>query len=86
MKGKSMPAGFRVLKRQRKVRTDAVERFSFLPVANVSDSMSRLTAGGAHCAQCMVERLVDPKPTPGLPSRVRKLADRHPYHCSRFLL
>src|SRR4029450_8524873 len=43
-----MSAGFRVLKRQRKVGRDVVERFAQLPVANVSDSMSRLTAGGAR--------------------------------------
>lgn len=43
-----MPAGFRVLWRQRKVGPDVVERFARLPVANVSDSMSRLTAGGAR--------------------------------------
>jgi regulator of RNase E activity RraA len=45
---KPMPAGFRILKRQRKVGADVVERFTRLPVANVSDSMSRLTAGGAR--------------------------------------
>ena len=43
-----MPVGFRVLSRQRKVSPDVVERFAKLPVANVSDSMSRLTAGGAR--------------------------------------
>jgi regulator of RNase E activity RraA len=43
-----MPAGFRVLLRKRKVGPDVVERFARLPVANVSDSMSRLTAGGAR--------------------------------------
>ena len=43
-----MPAGFRVLTRQRKVARDVAERFARLPVANVSDSMSRLTAGGAR--------------------------------------
>jgi len=43
-----MPSGFRVLARQRKVDTDMVKRFAELPVANVSDSMSRLTAGGAR--------------------------------------
>jgi regulator of RNase E activity RraA len=37
-----------VLPRERKVGTDVVERFARLPVANVSDSMSRLTAGGAR--------------------------------------
>ncbi|HEX2726170.1 MAG TPA: RraA family protein [Beijerinckiaceae bacterium] len=43
-----MPAGFRVVPRARKVGSDAVERFARLPVANVSDSMARMTAGGAR--------------------------------------
>src|SRR3954454_812123 len=43
-----MPAGFRVLSCERKVSADVAERFAQLPVANVSDSMSRLTAGGAR--------------------------------------
>ena len=43
-----MPAGFRVLPRSRKVGGDVIERFARLPVANVSHSMSRLTAGGAR--------------------------------------
>ena len=43
-----MPAGFRVLPRARKIGADVVERFARLPVANVSDSMSRLTSGGAQ--------------------------------------
>ncbi|WP_429069297.1 RraA family protein [Bosea sp. OAE752] len=40
--------GFRVLKRRRQVSADVVERFRALPVANVSDAMSRMTAGGAR--------------------------------------
>ena len=43
-----MAVGFRILKRTRKTGTEVVERFARLPVANVSDSMSRLTAGGAR--------------------------------------
>ena len=38
--------GFRILKRQRQVAAEAVARFRVLPVANVSDCMSRMTAGG----------------------------------------
>ena len=38
--------GFRILKRQRAVAADLVEKFRTLPVANVSDSMSRMTAAG----------------------------------------
>ena len=40
--------GFRILKRHRAVSADIVARFRELPVANVSDSMSRMTAGGAR--------------------------------------
>ena len=43
-----MAVGFRILKRTRKIGADVAERFARLPVANVSDSMSRLTAGGAR--------------------------------------
>ncbi|WP_199091212.1 RraA family protein [Bosea sp. ASV33] len=39
--------GFRILKRRRQVAPDLVERFRTVPVANVSDSMWRMTAGGA---------------------------------------
>lgn len=42
-----MAVGFRVLKRRRSVGADVVERFSALPVANVSDSMGRMFAGGS---------------------------------------
>ena len=43
-----MSAGFKVSQRKRQVSTEIVARFAKLPVANVSDSMSRLTAGGAQ--------------------------------------
>lgn len=43
-----MPSGFRVLSRQRAVSREVVERFAQLPVANVSDSMARMVAGGAR--------------------------------------
>ena len=43
-----MSAGFKILQRKRQVSADTVARFAKLPVANVSDSMSRLTAGGAQ--------------------------------------
>lgn len=43
-----MSVGFRILKRERKVAPEVVERFARLPVANVSDSMSRMTAAGAR--------------------------------------
>jgi RraA family protein len=38
--------GFRICKRARKVDATIVARFRALPVANISDSMSRMTAGG----------------------------------------
>lgn len=38
--------GFRILKRRRQVDADLVARFRALPVANVSDSMARMTAAG----------------------------------------
>jgi RraA family protein len=38
--------GFRILQRSRKVDADTAARFRALPVANISDSMSRMTAGG----------------------------------------
>jgi RraA family protein len=39
--------GLRILRRTRMVSSEAVERFRSLPVANVSDSMARMSAGGA---------------------------------------
>lgn len=41
-----MTIGFRILKRRRKVDDGLVARFRDLPVANVSDVMSRMTAAG----------------------------------------
>lgn len=41
-----MTIGFRILKRQRKVSPALVAKTRGLPVANISDSMSRLFAGG----------------------------------------
>lgn len=41
-----MSIGFRILNRQRVAPKSLVEAFAKLPVANVSDSMSRVTAGG----------------------------------------
>jgi regulator of RNase E activity RraA len=43
-----MPAGFRILPCPRRVAPEAVTRFRDLPVANVSDVMSRMTAAGAR--------------------------------------
>ena len=41
-----MTIGFRILERKKKVALDIAKEFLTLPVANVSDSMWRLTAGG----------------------------------------
>jgi regulator of RNase E activity RraA len=38
--------GFRILKRRRVVGADMIEAFRKLPVANISDSMARMTAAG----------------------------------------
>ena len=40
--------GFRILKRARKVDARTVASFRDIPVANVSDSMHRMSAGGAR--------------------------------------
>jgi regulator of RNase E activity RraA len=41
-----MTIGFRVVQRRRKVDAETAARFKELPVANVSDAMFRMTAGG----------------------------------------
>ena len=43
-----MTIGFRILSRTRKVDLSLAGKFVELPVANVSDSMWRMTAGGAR--------------------------------------
>ena len=43
-----MTIGFRILKRKKKVALNIAKEFLTLPVANVSDSMWRLTAGGSR--------------------------------------
>lgn len=40
--------GFQICKRTRKVDVETIARFRELPVANISDSMSRMVAGGAR--------------------------------------
>ncbi len=41
-----MSIGFRILRRTRSVGADVVERFRHLPLANISDCMSRMAGGG----------------------------------------
>lgn len=43
-----MAIGFQVLLRERTVAPELVAKFAAVPVANVSDSMGRMTAGGAR--------------------------------------
>lgn len=43
-----MSIGFRILPVTRRIDADLVERFAALPVANVSDAMGRMAAGGAR--------------------------------------
>jgi len=43
-----MTIGFRVLNAQRKVAAEWIVRYREVPVANVSDSMNRMTAGGSR--------------------------------------
>ena len=45
--GKSVSIGFRILNRKQKVDPDLANQFLELPVANVSDSMWRMAAGGS---------------------------------------
>lgn len=40
--------GFQIRKRERQVAAQLIEAFANIPVANVSDCMSRMTAGGAR--------------------------------------
>ena len=47
-KGHAMSVGLRVLKRHRAVDAELAAKFRELPVANVSDSMNRMTGGGAR--------------------------------------
>jgi RraA family protein len=42
-----MMIGFQIAKRTRRIDEGMVDRFRRLPVANISDSMARMTAGGA---------------------------------------
>jgi len=72
--------GFRILKRARKVDARVVEQFRTLPVANVSDSMYRMTAGGArlrpmHAGGVMAGPAFTVKTRPGDNLMVHKALD-----------
>ncbi|MEE3258779.1 MAG: RraA family protein [Candidatus Latescibacterota bacterium] len=65
-----MALGFRILTRTRSVDARLVERFRSIPVANVSDTMARMTAGGArlrpmHASGAMAGPALTVKTRPG---------------------
>jgi RraA family protein len=65
-----MSIGFRVLAQQRKVDAEWVERYRAVPVANISDSMNRMTGGGAqlramHRSGVLVGPAITVKARPG---------------------
>ncbi|AHG40142.1 hypothetical protein N018_07745 [Pseudomonas syringae CC1557] len=65
-----MSIGFRVLAQKRKVDAEWVERYRTVPVANISDSMNRMTAGGAqlramHRSGVLVGPAITVKARPG---------------------
>lgn len=57
-----MSIGFQVLERARKVGDEWVARYREVPVANVSDSMNRLTAGGRVCVRCTAKACCAARP------------------------
>ncbi|OAE48410.1 RraA family protein [Agrobacterium tumefaciens] len=72
--------GFRVCKRERKVEAKWIDAFRALPVANISDVMSRMTAGGAalrpyYTGGMMVGPAVTVKARPGDNLMVHKALD-----------
>ena len=72
--------GFRVCRRERKVEQKWVDAFRKLPVANVSDVMSRMTAGGAalqpyYDGPTMVGAAITVKSRPGDNLMVHKALD-----------
>jgi len=72
--------GFRILQRQRSVSAETVARFGDLPVANVSDVMNRMTAGGArlrplHRGGAMAGAALTVKTRPGDNLMIHKALD-----------
>lgn len=75
-----MTIGFRVLPLQRRIPADLVRHFANLPVANVSDAMSRMTSGGAalrpmHGGGVLAGPAVTVKARPGDNLMVHKALD-----------
>jgi RraA family protein len=65
-----MPVGFRVLQRRRKNSDETISEFRDLPVANISDSMARMSAGGPllrpmHGSATMIGSALTVKTRPG---------------------
>ncbi|WP_267433860.1 RraA family protein [Sphingomonas sp. GM_Shp_1] len=65
-----MAIGFRILPVERRIDAELVSRFAALPVANVSDAMSRMAAGGAslrpmHAGGVLAGPAVTVKARPG---------------------
>jgi regulator of RNase E activity RraA len=78
--GFSMAVGFRILSRKRVVTGEWVERARALPVANISDVMSRMAAGGAtlrpmHAGGGMAGPALTVKTRPGDNLMVHKALD-----------
>lgn len=72
--------GFRILRRRRAVSVALVEKFRSLPVANVSDMMARMSAGGArlrpfHAGGGMAGPALTVKSRPGDNLMVHKALD-----------
>ena len=72
--------GFQICKRDRKVDTKTVSNFKGLPVANISDSMSRMTAGGArlrpmHASGALAGPALTVKTRPGDNLMIHKALD-----------
>lgn len=72
--------GLQILKRQRQVDARVVENFRAIPVANISDCMSRMTAGGArllpmHSAGKLVGAALTVKCRPGDNLMIHKAID-----------
>ena len=75
-----MAPGFRILNRTRSVDARLVERFRSIPVANVSDTMSRMSAGGArlrpmHASGTMAGPALTVKTRPGDNLMIHKAID-----------
>lgn len=65
-----MSIGFQILKRERKASEEMIKAFTGLPVANVSDSMSRVFAAGPtlrpmHASGVMIGSAITVKSRPG---------------------